>query len=100
MNNNKYLSIDNTRRRLLIASAALPALAWTGAVCAQAKPPKVVRIGVLSLQSASNSMRQIDLLREGLRDLGYVEGKNLAIELRIADGKYERILVRATRAIE
>ena len=91
MNKIKYLHIFTARRRLLAAGAAMPVLAWTRAVHAQAKPPKVPRIGVLYALSASRATANIEPLRAGLRDFGYVEGKNIAFELRFADGKYERL---------
>ena len=53
--------------------------------------PKVARIGFLGLVSASSHAPRTAALRAGLRDLGYVEGKNLVIEFRWAEGKYERL---------
>src|SRR5581483_4280887 len=52
---------------------------------------KVLRIGVLNATSASASAARIDAFRQGLRDLGYEEGKNIVIEYRYADGKLERL---------
>jgi putative tryptophan/tyrosine transport system substrate-binding protein len=52
---------------------------------------KVHRIGFLSSLAASEGKFQIEALREGLRDLGYVEGRNVAIELRWAEGDYQRL---------
>ena len=80
----------STRRRLLLAAAAWPALAWAGAACAQA-PAKVRRIGLLSPWTASNTAPWHQAFRLGLRDLGWVEGKNISIEYRYADGKNDRI---------
>jgi len=91
MNKNKYLRISTMRRELLVAGASLPALAWAGAVRAQAKPAKIARIGILHSASESGTEMQVKSLREGLRDLGYVEGKNIAFEFRWADGNYERL---------
>ena len=55
-----------------------------------AQPPgKVVRIGWLSFGFASSPA--LDGLRQGLRELGYVEGQNLALERRHAEGHYERL---------
>jgi putative ABC transport system substrate-binding protein len=53
--------------------------------------PKVARIGFLGLASASSHAHRTEALRRGMRDLGYVEGKNLAIEFRWAEGRYERL---------
>ncbi len=52
---------------------------------------KFWRIGFLGAASASGFARRVDALRAGLRDLGYVEGKNLVIEFRWAEEKYERL---------
>lgn len=55
------------------------------------QPEKVHRIGFLGLPSATGWGEKITALRAGLRDLGYVEGRNLVIEFRWADGMYERL---------
>ena len=54
-------------------------------------PPRPVRIGFLIPAYASSYASRVEALRAGLRDLGYVEGKNLAIDFRWADGKYDRL---------
>src|SRR4030095_12482236 len=51
---------------------------------------KVARIGYLSSNLAATSHRP-EAFRQGLRDLGYVEGRNLVIEYRDAEGKVERV---------
>lgn len=76
------------RRQVLIGAAAL--LAAPLAVRAQ-QPAKARRIGFLSSESAAAWVDRVDALREGLREHGYVEGKNLAIEFRWAEGRYERL---------
>ena len=80
----------NTRRRIVLVLGA-GALAAPLASFAQQKPPKVARIGFLGTASASAYASRVEVLRAGLRDLGYVEGKNIAIEYRWAEGKYERL---------
>jgi hypothetical protein len=55
------------------------------------QPAKVVRIGFLGPNSAASTAGRMEALRAGLRDLGYVEGTNLIIESRWADGNYERL---------
>ena len=55
------------------------------------QPGKVHRIGYLGAATASSYARHVEALRLGLRDLGYVEGKNLAIEYRWAEDKYDRL---------
>ena len=67
----------------LLLTVFLPALT------AAQQPGKVYRIGVLSVGS-SGSSPDIEAFRQGLRDLGYVEGKNLVIEYRYTERKADR----------
>src|SRR5205807_2901813 len=78
----------NNRRRLVIALGT-GALTAPLACFAQQQRSKVARIGVL--ESTSSSANQRELLIAGLRELGYVEGKNMIIEDRWAEGNYERL---------
>src|SRR5262245_51107346 len=60
----------------------------TASLAAQAQPAgKVYRIGVLLTSTASEP---VNAFKQKLRDLGYVESRNLAIEFRSTEGKYER----------
>ena len=52
---------------------------------------KVPRIGYLSATSPSANVARIEAFRQGLRELGYVEGKNIVIEWRFAEGKLDRL---------
>ena len=76
------------REALIVFGAGL--LAPPAASFAQARRSKVARIGFLGSASADGSAKSVEELRAGLRNLGYVEGKNLIIESRWADGRYER----------
>src|SRR5215468_575259 len=51
---------------------------------------KVARIGYLVAASPSSNAARIEPSRQGLRELGYVEGKNIFIEWRYAEGKLDR----------
>ncbi len=51
---------------------------------------KVPRIGYLTVASLSSNVARVEAFRQGLRELGYVEGKNIVIEWRSAEGKFER----------
>jgi putative ABC transport system substrate-binding protein len=51
---------------------------------------KIYRIGILEPIPATQNATNLDALRKGLRDLGYIEGRNLIIEYRSADGRAER----------
>jgi putative ABC transport system substrate-binding protein len=52
---------------------------------------KIPRIGYLSAASASEVAFRTEPFRQGLRELGYVEGKNIVIEYRYGEGKFERL---------
>src|SRR5205814_4705693 len=60
---------------------------------------RVARIGFLGSASASGSAKSLEALRTGLRDLGYVEGKNIVIEFRWAEGRYDRLSALVTDLI-
>ena len=55
------------------------------------QPAKIPRIGVLSLGPAAIPSARVEAFQQGMRDLGYVEGKNIAIEYRFAEGHYDRL---------
>jgi putative ABC transport system substrate-binding protein len=74
-------------RRTFISGITVGLLAAPLAVTAQ-QPGKVYRIGLLSPTSQSPS---IEAISEGLRTLGYVEGQNLVIEYRSAEGRFDRL---------
>jgi putative ABC transport system substrate-binding protein len=77
------------RRRKFVALVCSGAVAWPLAARAQ-QLEKVYRIGILETIPAAQNAANLDALRKGLRDLGYVEGRNLVIEYRSADGRAER----------
>ena len=60
---------------------------------------KVPRIGYLSPTSPSVSPTRIEAFRQGLRELGYVEGKNIVIEYRYAEGKFDRLPALAAELV-
>jgi ABC-type uncharacterized transport system substrate-binding protein len=55
------------------------------------QPTKVPRMGILAAQSSSVASSRVEAFRKGLIELGYTEGKNIAIEYRYADGRLERL---------
>ena len=65
------------------------AAAWSGPAHTQ-QVGKIYRIGILETLPAASNAANFNALRKGLRDLGYVEGQNLIIEYRSADGRAER----------
>src|SRR5262245_37827191 len=65
--------------------------AFGGAVAQAQQPKKIPRLGYLAAPTSTAELPRIDPLRQGLRALGYVEGQNIAIDYRFADGKLERL---------
>ena len=61
---------------------------------------KVYRIGFLGTTSASEYASNVDAWRAGLHDLGYVEGKNIVIEFRWADGDLDRLPTLAAEMVQ
>ena len=60
---------------------------------------RLSRIGILELASPTASASQLKALQQGLRELGYVEGKNIIFEYRYADGKIERLAELAAELV-
>jgi putative tryptophan/tyrosine transport system substrate-binding protein len=87
--------MDSTVEKILVwlvATVFLATVLLTTASLAKAQQTsKVPRIGFLfSLSPAVNTDR-IEAFRQGMRDLGYVEGKNVVVEYRYAEGKLDRL---------
>src|SRR6516225_2972858 len=78
------------RRRTFIALLG-GASAWPLVVRAQPSANRVPRIGFLGSATAVGSTKAIDALRMGLRDFGYVEDRNIVIEFRWAEERYDRL---------
>jgi putative ABC transport system substrate-binding protein len=68
-------------------------------VIAEAQPTKIPRIGYLTGNSPSTNAARIEAFRQGLRELGYVEGKNIIIEWRYAEGKADRLPALAAELV-
>ncbi|HEY7653658.1 MAG TPA: ABC transporter substrate-binding protein [Methylomirabilota bacterium] len=77
-------------RRTFLSALSGGLLAATLAAEAQ-QPGKTHRIGYLAVRSASDSLPFREALRQGLSELGWVEGQNIVIEYRFAEGKYEQM---------
>ena len=75
------------RRREFITLLGGVAVTWPLAANAQSKTPL---IGFMGNSTAALEANLVDAFREGLREHGYEEGRNIVIEYRWADGKYER----------
>ena len=82
---------DNSVRKIIaVFATALAILLSTYPATAQG-PGKVYRIGFLMSASVATAPAFVKAFRKGLRDLGYVEGRNIRIEWRWAEGRRERL---------
>ena len=73
------------------------------ALCATAEAQqssKIPRIGFLVAVSPSAFAARAETLREGLRELGYAQGKNIVIEARYAEGKLDRLPALAAELVQ
>ena len=85
-------------KRILIWQLATVFLTTVSIAQAQ-QPTKVARIGYLAGPSLSAIAARIEVFRQGLRELGYVEGKNIVIEWLSADGKLDRLPALAAELV-
>jgi ABC-type uncharacterized transport system substrate-binding protein len=78
-------------RKLVGLLTIIVAFTMYGALVQAQQPARIFRIGVLTASSASSASARVDAFRQRLRELGYVEGKNIVVEYRYAEGKLERL---------
>src|ERR1700720_140059 len=83
------------RRREFITLLSGVAAAWP--LAARAQQPAMSLIGLLTGTQIDDQL--IDAIRQGLKGAGYIEGRNLAIKHRSADGRYERLPALATELV-
>jgi putative ABC transport system substrate-binding protein len=86
------------RRREIITLLGGAAVSWPLAATAQ-QPAAQPLVGLLSPLSATAAARNVAAFRHGMRDLGYVEGRNVAFALRFADGQVARLPVLANELV-
>ena len=77
-------------RRAALAAALVAGLLATP-LAAEAQRPAVPLIGYLSQRSSTDSAGIVAAFRQGLKEVGYVEGQNVAIEFRFAEGQVDRV---------
>src|SRR5689334_23360368 len=85
-------------RKLIAGLLTVTVLLITALAGAQ-QPKKIPRIGYLTLTSFSLNVSRSDAFLQGLRELGYVEGKNIAIEWRSAEGIFDRLPALAAELV-
>jgi len=86
-------------RRIGLAVVLALSLALVPVAGEAQQATKVTPIGYLSGPSLSANAARIEAFRQGLRELSYVEGKNFVIELRSADGKFDRLPALAAELV-
>ena len=79
------------RRRDFIAGLGGSAVAWPLTARAQQRQPATPVIGYLSARSSESDVAMLAAFRRGLSEIGYAEGRNVAIEYRFADGQSDRV---------
>src|SRR5262245_26994188 len=85
---------DSTRREFMALLGGAMA-AWPLTAQSQ-QATKIYRIGMLETTSPAANAANIDAFRQRLRDLGYVEGRNLVIDYRSAEGEPDRFAALAS----
>jgi putative ABC transport system substrate-binding protein len=86
------------KRREFITLLGGSAAAWPRVARAQ-QAAKIARIGFLGATSLSAVEDRLDRFRTGLRDLGYIEGQNILIDFRWAEGRYARLVEFAAELV-
>jgi putative ABC transport system substrate-binding protein len=85
-------------KKLFLSASAVLILVLSASADAQ-QSAKIPRIGILVTNSPSTIAARIDAFLQGLRELGYVEGKNIVVEFRSGEGKLDRLPALAAELV-
>lgn len=77
--------------RTLFGLVLLLTIVAAGPAIDAQQPPRSSKVGYLQATARANVAHLVDALRQGLRELGYVEGKSVVLEIRAAEGESERL---------
>ena len=97
-NGSTLLTSKDMKKKIVVLTLCAMLLALCSSTQAQ-QPTKISRIGRLAIASQSAESARIEAFRNGMRDLGYVEGKNIVVEWRFADGKLDRLPAQAAELV-
>jgi putative ABC transport system substrate-binding protein len=90
-----------SRRQLVLSAGSAALLAGCGRLPWQTQPSaKVARIGFQGASFSSAITARLEAFRQGLRELGHVEGENIIIEYRFAEGQLDRLPVLAAELVQ
>src|SRR5262249_15946654 len=94
------LGLGGTMKRSLMLLLIVVVIVARGIIAeAQQQPTKIPQIAYLIGSYLSTMTARTEAFRQGLRELGYVEGKNIAIEWRSAEGKLDRLHALAAELV-
>jgi putative ABC transport system substrate-binding protein len=82
--------MKNVKKKITLLALCASLLAFCVSAQAQ-QAQKILRIGYLQVTASSPVAARTEAFRQGLRELGYVEGKNIVVEWRFAEGKADRL---------
>jgi putative tryptophan/tyrosine transport system substrate-binding protein len=86
-------------RHILVFACVLPAV-FLPALAEAQQPKSIPRIGFLAVSPPSALSDRLDAFRQGLRERGYHEGKNIVIEYRYGEGKPDRVPALARELVQ